>query len=289
MSGTAGVLWVVATPIGNLEDVTLRAMRVLREADLVVAEDTRVTSRLLARIEVSRPLLSCFEHSEERRLDEIVDRLRRGERIALVTDAGTPGICDPGAELVRRVVEAGVPVVPVPGPCAAAAALSASGFPADRFVLEGFLPRKGRERAARLAALARETRTVVLYEAPHRIRETLDDLAAVLGERPAALFRELTKLHEEAARGPLAELAAAASAREPRGEYVLVISGAPPIEVAPADDASIGAALRDAVGIGQDRKAAIRDVADRLRVPRREVYRIALEVFGGGEREHAPS
>lgn len=292
MTTAPGTLYVVATPIGNLEDLTLRAARILREADLVVAEDTRVTARLLARLEVAKPLLACFEHSGPGRVAEVVERLRGGARVALVTDAGTPAISDPGAEVVRSAISAGIPVVPVPGPCAAAAGLSVAGLPADRFAFEGFLPRKGQERAARLAALCDEPRTVVLYEAPHRIRTTLADLAAALGPRPAVLLRELTKLHEEVVRGDLVALAGEIGKREPRGEYVLVLAGAPPPPpAAPADDATVATALHQALAEGLDRKAAIRAVARRLGLPRREAYRVALQALArrkgtpGGEEE----
>jgi len=223
-----GTLFVVATPIGNRGDISERAREQLAAADLVVAEDTRHTGAFLAQLGIERPLLSLHQHNEEARVGELLSRLRDGAQVALVSDAGTPLISDPGYRVVAAAAAAGVRIVALPGPCAAIAALSIAGLPTDRFAFEGFLPARGARRRERLAALAAEPRTLVLYEAPHRIAEALEDLAAAFGAaRPAVLCRELTKLHESVYRAPLGELAALA-ARDPqlgRGESVLVVAG----------------------------------------------------------------
>lgn len=218
---------MVATPIGHLEDITLRALRVLRGVDLVAAEDTRRTRLLLGHYGIATPCVSYFEHNKHRRGPELVDRLRAGGRVALVTDAGTPGISDPGFHLVRLCREAGVPVVPVPGPSALAAALSAAGVPADRFVFEGFLPHRPGRRLARLEALVGLGRPVVLYESPHRLAATLGALEALCGEAEVVLARELTKQFEEFRRGTPAELRAWAEALGVRGEVTLVVNPRP--------------------------------------------------------------
>lgn len=221
-----GKLYVVPTPIGNLEDITLRARRVLGEVELVLAEDTRVSGQLLAHLGIDRPLRSFHAHNEHHVLQGVVDRLKAGAVFALVSDAGTPGISDPGFLLVRACLEAGVPVETLPGPTAFVPALVSSGLPCDRFVFEGFLPvKKGRR--TRLQLLAAEQRTIVLYESPHRIERTLRELAEVMGgERRAAVARELSKLHEEVRRGTLAELAAHFAGTAARGEIVLCVAGA---------------------------------------------------------------
>jgi 16S rRNA (cytidine1402-2'-O)-methyltransferase len=224
----AGVLYVVATPIGNLEDISLRALRVLREVDLVACEDTRRTRVLLAHHGIATPTTSYHEHNARVRGPELVGRLLEGRSVALVTDAGTPGLSDPGFRLVREARAAGVTVVPVPGPSAVAAALSASGLPADRFVFEGFLPVKPGRRLNRLRALAALEMTVVLYEAPHRILATLDAVAQVFGDREIVVARELTKQFEEITAAPAAaHRARLAAAGPPRGEFTLVIPGRP--------------------------------------------------------------
>jgi 16S rRNA (cytidine1402-2'-O)-methyltransferase len=223
----------VATPIGNLEDITLRALRVLRAADLVAAEDTRRTRRLLQAYGVRAPLLSYFEQNQARRGPELVRRLQAGARVALVTDAGTPGVSDPGFRLVRLCRDAAVPVVPIPGASAVVAALSAAGVPADRFVFEGFLPPKPGRRLTRLRALQALDRPVVLYESPHRVLATLDAIAAVFGEAEVVLARELTKRFEEFRRGPAAALRAVLQAAGIRGEVTLIVNPRPPAGAAP--------------------------------------------------------
>ncbi len=219
-----GALYVVATPIGNLEDVTLRALRILREVDVIAAEDTRRTRALLTRYGLATPLTSYFEHNKLRRGPELLRRLQAGARVALVTDAGTPGISDPGFHLVRLCREAGVPVVPIPGPSAVVAALSVAGVPADRFVFEGFLPAKPGRRRARLRELAALDRPIVLYESPHRLAATLAALADTFGEAEVVLAREVTKQFEEFRRGTPAALRAEVEAVGVRGEVTLIVN-----------------------------------------------------------------
>lgn len=271
-----GVLVLVGTPIGNLGDLAPRAVDALRRADALCCEDTRRTGRLLAHAGIPRrPLVVVNEHTEDRAIPAVLARLARGERVALVSDAGMPAISDPGERLVARAVAAGHAVEVVPGPSAALAALVVSGLPAGRFVFEGFLPRRGSGRAERLAAVAAERRTVVLYEAPHRLARTLADLAAACGPgRRVVVARELTKLHEELWRGTLAEAAAWAAEREPPGEMVLVVAGAP--APGPPSDADVVAALEAELATGASARDAARAVAARLNVPRRRAYGLAI-------------
>lgn len=269
---SAGALVLVGTPIGNLGDLTPRAAEALAAADVVCCEDTRRTGKLLTLAGIERrPLVVVNEHTEEREIPRVLDRVQRGERVALVTDAGMPGISDPGERLVAAAVAAGLAVEVVPGPSAAVAALVVSGLPAGRFVFEGFLPRKGPKRAERLEAVAAEPRTVVLYEAPHRLGRTLADLSGACGGgRRVVVARELTKLHEQVWRGTLDEAVAWAAEREPPGEIVLVLDGAP--AAPPADDAAIDAAVRAELAAGSSARDAARAVAGRLGVPRRRAY-----------------
>jgi 16S rRNA (cytidine1402-2'-O)-methyltransferase len=273
-----GALVLVGTPIGNLGDLSPRAVDALRAADAVCCEDTRRTGRLLQQAGVGRrPLVVVNEHTEAREVDGVLARLARGERVALVSDAGMPGISDPGERLVRAVVAAGHRVEVVPGPSAAVAALVVSGLAAGRFVFEGFLPRRGAGRHERLAAVAGEPRTVVLYEAPHRLARTLADLVrACGGDRRVAVARELTKLHEQLWRGTLAAAATWAAAAPPRGEIVLVVDGAPAAP-APGDDA-VAAALRAELAAGASPRDAARAVAARLGAPRRDTYELAARL-----------
>jgi 16S rRNA (cytidine1402-2'-O)-methyltransferase len=227
---TAGRLYVVATPIGNLGDLSVRAREILQSCSLIAAEDTRHTGVLLKHFDIGTPQLSLHDYNEQHRAGDIVERLREGASVALVSDAGTPAISDPGFELVRAVAAAGFEIIAIPGPCAAIAALSIGALPTDRFCFEGFLPARGAARRKRLQSLATEARTLVLYEAPHRVRETLEDCAAVFGgERSAMVAREITKLHETTYRGSLRELVERAESDPDftRGEIVLVLAGAP--------------------------------------------------------------
>jgi 16S rRNA (cytidine1402-2'-O)-methyltransferase len=276
---SGGALVLVATPIGNLSDLSPRAVEALRGADAICCEDSRRTGRLLAHAGVERraPLVVVNDHTEAGRIGDVLTRLARGERVAVVTDAGTPGISDPGERLVRAAVAAGHTVEVVPGPSAVIAALVASGLPTGRFVFEGFLPRRGGGRAERLAELAREPRTVVLYEAPHRLSRTLADLAASFGaERRVAVARELTKLHEEMWRGSLVDAVQWAEDNEPRGEFVLVVDGCPAPQ--PATDDVIRDAVEAALQRGLTPRDAAAEVSSALGVPKRQAYAMAVDV-----------
>lgn len=268
-------LYVVATPIGNLEDITLRALRVLRESGLIAAEDTRTTRRLLQRYEVQTPLTSYHEHNKLSKLPALLDALREKD-VALVTDAGTPGISDPGYELVDAALEAGIRVVPVPGASAITTALAVAGVTADRFVYLGFLPRRRAARKRLLESLDAEGRTIIAFEAPHRLRSALTDLHETLGERRIAVCRELTKLHEEVFRGTASE--ALQHFAEPRGEFTLVIEGGPKTNArapAPTDDARSLAARFRADGLGS--KTSVSQLMREAGLTRREAYRLWLE------------
>lgn len=269
-----GLLSVVATPIGNLSDLSPRALETLRESDAIVAEDTRHTRGLLTHFDVHRPLLSLPAFDEEGRIGPLVERLKRGERLALVTDAGTPGISDPGNALVAAAWEAGVWVVPIPGPSAVATALSVSGFPAGRFHFAGFLPRKGEARREVIAEVAAQRVPTVLFEAGNRVGATLRDLAERCGPRVAVVARELTKRHEELARAPLPELAQRFP-EDVRGEVVIVVSGATE-ETATRQAGELDDALRRALASGERLSEAARTVAAALALPRQEVYARAL-------------
>lgn len=267
-----GTLFAVATPIGNLGDLSPNARDVLQRAGLIVCEDTRRTGRLLQHAGISGSRLAiCNEHTETSRIAEVIDALVEGLDVALVTDAGTPGISDPGARLVGAVLDAGHRVSPIAGPSAVTAALAVSGMPADRFVVEGFLPRRGGERRQRLAEIADERRTVVVYEAPHRIGRTIADLAEVCGpDRRVVMARELTKMHEEIISAPLGEI----DVGTPRGEYVVVIEGRHATPTAGDDE--IRAALRRALADGLSTRDAAARVADALQVSRRQAYSLAI-------------
>ena len=277
---TAGALVLVGTPIGNLGDLSPRAAEALAGADAVCCEDTRRTGKLLSLAGIERrPFVVVNDHTEEREIPRVLARLERGERVALVSDAGMPGVSDPGERLVAATVAAGHAVEVVPGPSASLAALVVSGLPAGRFVFEGFLPRKGAGRSERLAAVAAEARTSVLYEAPHRLARTLADLVSECGgERRVAIAREITKLHEQVWRGTLAQAVAWVAEREPPGEIVVVLDGAP--AAAPADDEAILAAVRAELAAGASARDAARSVATRLAVPRRRAYGIATAAAG---------
>jgi 16S rRNA (cytidine1402-2'-O)-methyltransferase len=283
----SGTLYLVATPIGNLEDITYRAVRVLREVSAIAAEDTRHTGKLLAHFQITTPQLSYHEHNQHKRIPEILERLQQGQSIALVSDAGTPAISDPGVPLVAACGAAGLSVVPVPGACAAIAGLIGSGLPSDRFCFEGFLPAKGQERRDRLTDLAQEPRTAMVYEAPHRLRETLQDLAQQCEpDRPIAIARELTKRYEQFWRGTLAEAITAWTDDNPacpiKGEFVLILGGAT-VDDAPPTEAEILAALQAAIARGLSRSAASREVAARFHWPKRSVYELSLTLAESAE------
>lgn len=268
-------LIIVGTPIGNLADWSPRAQRVLGSVGLIACEDTRRTGSLLAKHGISNPgMVVMNEHTERKATERVLDTLRGGESVAITTDAGMPAISDPGAIAVTAVAQAGFDIVVVPGPTAVSAALALSGFTAGRWVFEGFIPRKGRERSVRLAELATERRMIVLYEAPHRIERTLTELAEVVdGDRACVLAREITKLHESVWRGPLS--AAAAGVGEPRGEYVIVIDEA--AERAPATDDDLRVAVQQARDNGMSTRDAAAAIAAEHGVSKRRVYELATE------------
>jgi 16S rRNA (cytidine1402-2'-O)-methyltransferase len=275
VTSAAGRLVLVGTPIGNLGDLSPRAVDALRDADLVVCEDTRHTGRLLQAAGVTaRRLLAAHDHNEAAQIGTVLDRLRAGETVAIVSDAGMPGISDPGERMVRAAADAGIEVVVVPGPSAAVAALVLSGLATGRFVFEGFLPRTGSARTERLALLAEERRTIVLYEAPHRVARTLADLAGAFGgDRQVALARELTKLHEEVWRGTLEPAVPPVADVAPRGEHVIVVDGPPPAQ--PASDADLSSALARLLADGVSTRDAVAEVASAFDVPKRRVYALA--------------
>ncbi|MER7166093.1 16S rRNA (cytidine(1402)-2'-O)-methyltransferase [Micromonospora sp. NPDC000207] len=272
-----GRLVLLGAPLGNPGDASTRLREVLAAADVVAAEDTRRLSRLARDLDVTvgGRIVSYFEGNEERRTPELVDVLRAGYLVALVTDGGMPSVSDPGYRLVRAALDAGVPVTAAPGPSAVTTALALSGLPCDRFCFEGFLPRTPAGRRSRLRGLAAEERTLVLFEAPHRIAGALADLASVFGpDRPAALCRELTKTYEEVVRRPLGDLAAWAAENPPRGEITLVVAGAPPAAAQRPDDATLRAEVADQEAAGLSRRDAISEVATAYGMRRREVYGI---------------
>lgn len=273
-----GTLYIVATPIGHLQDITLRALAVLGAVDLIAAEDTRKTAQLLAHHGIATPMVSYHEHNETRRTAELLERLRRGASIALVSNAGTPNISDPGFRLTSAAAEEEIRIVPVPGPSAAAAALSASGLPTDAFVFVGFLSKKAGKRQTQIKALASEGRTVILYEAPRRIRALIAELHQSLGDRRAVLAREMTKLHEEFLRGRLSTIQAALADRtEIKGECTLLLAGAetqPPL----AQEA-LGEELRRALASGPRSLSELaRELAQRCGLPKKAVYAEAMKI-----------
>jgi 16S rRNA (cytidine1402-2'-O)-methyltransferase len=277
----SGKLFVVATPIGNLDDISARALEVLRTVDLVVCEDTRRTAKLLDRYGIDARMLSCHRFNERSRLEPVLDRIRAGERVALVSDGGTPAIADPGVHLVATVLAERLEVSPLPGPNAVAALLSASGLPADRYVFDGFLPHRAGERRRRLRALAEEPRTVVLFETPHRIRQTLADIEEVLGPRPVVLGRELTKLHEAILRGSAAELAARLGSGPVRGEITLVLAGCADRRQAAGDEGAhrLLACWRKALEqAGGNRRLALERTARELGLRKPELSRRLAEL-----------
>jgi 16S rRNA (cytidine1402-2'-O)-methyltransferase len=276
-----GTLYVVATPLGHLQDVTLRALHVLREVALVACEDTRRTRTLLRAHGIETATTSYFEHNERFRGAQILDQLRAGRDVALVSDAGTPAISDPGYRLVRDARRAGITVVPVPGASAVTAALSVCGLPTDRFLFVGFLPARAGARRKALDALARERPTLVFYESPVRVVESLSDMLAVFGDRDAFLCREATKAHEEYVRAPLSALRATLAARDAvRGEIVLVVGGAPEVAASGEDPVAL---CRQLAAEGRTRREAVKEAARRLQRPAREVYALVQAAEAPGD------
>ena len=266
-----GTLYICATPIGNLEDITYRAVRILSEADMIYCEDTRRTLKLLNHLNIKKPLFSYYLHNSAMRDGEIIEKLTRGAKIALVSDAGMPLISDPGESIVKEALDRGIYVTVLPGACAAVSALVLSGFETDRFIFEGFLPKKGPERKRRIDKIAEYDKTVVIYESPHHLKKTLEDLSGKLSARNIALVREMTKIHEEVFRGLLCE--AIENAAEPRGEYVIVIEK--PQEKRTYTEDDIIQSLRLEISNGASKKEAVKIVAGRLDVKKSNIYMLA--------------
>lgn len=274
-----GMLYLVPTPIGNLGDISIRARETLENSDFIAAEDTRVTLKLLNHLGIKKNLVSYFEHNKAFRGDKIVERILAGETCALVSDAGSPAISDPGEDLVKQCALAGIPVCAIPGPCAAITALSISGQATGRFCFEGFLSTAKKSRREHLDALKNETRTMIFYEAPHKLVATLEDLAQTFGEeRPISLCRELTKLHEEVIRTTLGEARLRYAETAPKGEFVLIVAGGEPeTEQLPSADDAAGYLSR-LIESGLSRKDAIKQTAKDLGLPKNEVYALALKI-----------
>ena len=264
----AGCLYLVGTPIGNLEDITLRALRILKEVDQIACEDTRHTQKLLTHYDIHKPLLSYHEHNELTRAPELVLALEQGAKIALVSDAGMPLVSDPGYRLVTLCLRHKIPVVPIPGPSALLAALAASGLPNEEFLFVGFLPARSGERQRALERLRIEDRTIIFYEAPHRVRECIADIQEILGDRPACLAREVTKLHEEFLRGKLSELLASLEERPARGEITLLIG--------PADASAVGSHADSA----QSLAARVEELMHQAKLDRKEALKLAAKEHG---------
>ena len=275
-----GTLYIVGTPIGNLDDITFRAIKILKSVDLIAAEDTRHTGKLLQHFQITTSQISYHEHNKASRHKELLDRLIRGESIALVSDAGMPGISDPGYELVRLCVNKGVDIIPIPGVSACITALAASGLPTDRFVFEGFLTTKSKLRNALLEQFKTELRTVILYESPHRLRRTLKDLKEALGEdRAIVIGRELTKLHEEFWRGTIAGAIAYFGGDRPlKGEFTIILDGTKVTEIPIMSDAEVKAELKKIIAEGVSRSQASKIIANKTTLSRRQVYQLALEI-----------
>ena len=278
----AGMLYICATPIGNLEDITLRTLRVLKEVDLIAAEDTRHSIKLLNHFEITTPMTSYHEFNKYDKAKVLVEKMLAGTNIALITDAGTPAISDPGEELVRQCLEAGVEVTSLPGPSAFVTALTLSGKKTRRFCFEAFLPYDKKERGEVLSELKKETRTILLYEAPHKLKRTLADLYEVLGDRPVSIVKELTKKHETNLRTTLGKAIAYYEEEEPRGEYVLVIEGADretlkEEEMLPFLEMTVPEHVQYYIDQGMDKKSAMKQVAKDRGVGKREIYQALLE------------
>jgi 16S rRNA (cytidine1402-2'-O)-methyltransferase len=272
-----GTLYIVATPIGNLEDITLRAIRVLKEVALIAAEDTRHTRHLLDRYQIETQLTSYHDHNKEEKAPVLVERMLEGKSVALVSDAGTPGISDPGYFLINLAIGQKIPVVPIPGATAAVAALSVSGLPTDRFIFEGFLPAKRMARRKRLQELAKEERTIIFYEAPHKIIKTIEDMLEVFGDRRAVITRELTKIHEETIRGTLSDILKHVQEGTIKGEFTIILHGASAEPLKQEIDTA--EYLKNLMlHRGLSKKEAISIAAEELGLPKKEVYKESLKI-----------
>lgn len=273
-----GTLYLVGTPIGNLEDITFRALRILKSADAIAAEDTRHTGKLLQHFQITTPQISYHDHNTQQRIPQLIRLLKAGETLALVSDAGMPGISDPGYELVCACVDNQLTVVPIPGPSAVVTAIAAAGLPSDRFVFEGFLPVKGKVRKARIEALQTEPRTVMLYESPHRLIKTLTDLGNVLSlDRQVTLARELTKRYEEFWRGSIGEALEHYKTVAPKGEFTVAIAPSPP-STRTLSKSDIITELQNLIAQGQSKSEASRNLAQRTDLSKREIYQISLDI-----------
>ncbi|MEA5577279.1 16S rRNA (cytidine(1402)-2'-O)-methyltransferase [Anabaena sp. UHCC 0451] len=273
-----GTLYIVGTPIGNLEDMTFRAVRILQAVDIIAAEDTRHTGKLLQHFQVQTPQMSYHEHNRNSRIPELLEYLQVGKAIALVSDAGMPGISDPGYELIKACVDVGITVVPIPGASAVITALSASGLPTNRFIFDGFLPAKSQQRREYLELLLTESRTLVFYESPHRLRDTLQDMADILGsDHQIVIAREITKLYEEFWRGTIADAIAHYQQKEPQGEYTLLVAGTAPIKPQ-ITEAELKAELLAMMKQGISRSQASRQLATEISVSRNKLYQLALTI-----------
>lgn len=273
-----GILYIVPTPIGNLEDITLRALRVLKEVELIAAEDTRHTQHLLAHFGIKTPMTSYHDHNERGKARTLVERLKSGASIALVSDAGTPAISDPGYRIVVDAIQAGIQVVPLPGASALTTALSASGLPTDRFLFEGFLPAKAQERKAKLQSLRGEVATLVFYEAPHRLLDSLAEMVKIFGDREIAVARELTKVHEEFLRGKLSDVIGALADRDIKGEIVIMVRGTS--GEAQVSDEELHGTIRQLAGNGMGVKEIAELLGERYGLAKKEVYKLALDLKG---------
>jgi 16S rRNA (cytidine1402-2'-O)-methyltransferase len=272
----AGILYIVPTPIGNLEDITLRALRVLKEVDLIAAEDTRHTRHLLTHYGITTALTSYHEHNERKKSLSLVERMQKGANIALVSDAGTPAISDPGFRLVVEAIGARIQVVPLPGASALATVLSAGGLPSDRIAFEGFLPAKKPERRAKLGALRGQSATLVFYEAPHRLKETLNDMLEIFGDRDIVIAREVTKVHEEFLRGSVRELISRLAERELRGEITILVRGS--LAEAAVSESVLNTEIRRLKNQGMRVKEIAEVLGERFGYSKREIYRLTLEL-----------
>jgi 16S rRNA (cytidine1402-2'-O)-methyltransferase len=273
-----GTLYIVATPIGNLEDMTFRAVRILQAVDMIAAEDTRHTGRLLQHFQVKTPQISYHEHNSNSRIPELLEHLQYGKTMALVSDAGMPGISDPGYELIKACIDEGITVVPIPGASAVITALSAAGLPTDRFIFDGFLPAKSQQRQKYLESLQGESRTLVFYESPHRLRDTLADLGTVLGsDRSIVIARELTKLYEEFWRGTIEDAIAHYQEKEPQGEYTLLVAGTSPSQPQ-LTETELKTELLEIMEQGISRSQASRQLAKDTGLSRRYLYQLALSI-----------
>ena len=278
MTISTGKLYLVATPIGNLEDITFRAIKILQSVDLIAAEDTRHTAKLLQYYQINTPTISYHQHNHQGRVKDLLGKLTDGLNIALVTDAGTPAISDPGYHLVKACIESSIPIIPIPGAIAAINALIASGLPTERFCFEGFLPQKKKLRDNLLQSLQTEKRTLIFYEAPHRLDKTLRDFAHFFGgNRQITLARELTKLHEDFWRGTIAEAIAFYQNNQPKGEYTLILAGNSESEFLDLSEAQIKAEMRKLLAQGMSKSEASKYLAQQTNLSRRQIYQLTLD------------